>query len=69
MHDGGGDRSETVAALPTIIEMLQCRGFELVTLEQMMEDLCSDSKKVGGPEGLVWRDLLMQLYHKFLRRT
>lgn len=32
MHDGGGDRSETVAALPQIITALQRRGFTFVTL-------------------------------------
>lgn len=30
MHDGGGDRSNTVAALPTIISGLQARGFSIV---------------------------------------
>ena len=39
MHDGGGDRSETVAALPTIIERLQQRGFCLVTVQQLLDDL------------------------------
>jgi chitin deacetylase len=27
MHDGGGNRSETVAALPQIITALQQRGY------------------------------------------
>ena len=27
MHDGGGDRSETLAALPTIIDSLRARGY------------------------------------------
>jgi peptidoglycan/xylan/chitin deacetylase (PgdA/CDA1 family) len=31
MHDGGGDRSQTVAALPLIIQALADRGFEFVT--------------------------------------
>ena len=39
MHDGGGDRSETVAALPTIIEQLQQRGFCLVTVQQLLDHL------------------------------
>ncbi|HLG76085.1 MAG TPA: hypothetical protein VKX46_06700, partial [Ktedonobacteraceae bacterium] len=38
MHDGGGDRSRTVAALPTIIERLEARGFHLVTLSQLITD-------------------------------
>ena len=32
MHDGGGNRSETVAALPQIITALQQRGFTFITL-------------------------------------
>lgn len=36
MHDGGGNRSETVAALPQIIETLQKQGFKLVTISELM---------------------------------
>ena len=36
MHDGGGDRSQTIAALPTIIERLQAQGFTFVTIPQML---------------------------------
>ena len=39
MHDGGGDRSQTVAALPTIITTLRQRGYRFVTVEQMIHDL------------------------------
>ena len=39
MHDGGGNRSETVAALPTIITTLEQRGFQFVTIPQMIENL------------------------------
>jgi peptidoglycan/xylan/chitin deacetylase (PgdA/CDA1 family) len=38
MHDGGGDRSETVAALPQIIEGLRDRGYRLVTVPQLVLD-------------------------------
>jgi peptidoglycan/xylan/chitin deacetylase (PgdA/CDA1 family) len=38
MHDGGGDRSETVAALPRIITRLRQRHFKLVTLSQLVRD-------------------------------
>ena len=30
LHDGGGDRSATVAALPVLIEALRARGYEIV---------------------------------------
>lgn len=37
MHDGGGDRSEDVAALPGIIEGLKAAGYQLVTVQQLMK--------------------------------
>ena len=36
LHDGGGDRSQTVEALPEIISQLRSRGFGFVTVEQML---------------------------------
>ena len=41
MHDGGGDRSQTVAALPTIPTTLEQRGFQFVTIPRMIQDLPS----------------------------
>lgn len=38
LHDGGGDRSETVAALPRIIRELRSRGYRLVTIPQLALD-------------------------------
>lgn len=38
LHDGGGDRSGTVAALRTILAELQRRGFRLVTMSQLVGD-------------------------------
>jgi cellulose synthase/poly-beta-1,6-N-acetylglucosamine synthase-like glycosyltransferase/peptidoglycan/xylan/chitin deacetylase (PgdA/CDA1 family) len=35
MHDGGGNRAETVAALPKIISRLKGRGFAFVTVAQL----------------------------------
>jgi peptidoglycan/xylan/chitin deacetylase (PgdA/CDA1 family) len=34
MHDGGGNRLQTVRALPGIIDGLRARGFSFVTLCQ-----------------------------------
>jgi peptidoglycan-N-acetylglucosamine deacetylase len=39
LHDGGGDRTQTIAALPKILTKLQERGFRFVTLQQMTEDM------------------------------
>jgi peptidoglycan/xylan/chitin deacetylase (PgdA/CDA1 family) len=38
MHDAGGDRSETVAALPAIVSGLRKRGLRPVTVPQLLED-------------------------------
>ena len=35
MHDGGGDRSQTVAALPEVIEWLRGQGYTLVRVDQL----------------------------------
>ena len=32
IHDGGGDRSQTIAALPAIIDGLRSRGYSFVRL-------------------------------------
>jgi peptidoglycan/xylan/chitin deacetylase (PgdA/CDA1 family) len=38
MHDAGGDRSETVAALGQIIKGLRRRGYQLVTVPRLLLD-------------------------------
>ena len=39
MHDAGGERSETIAALPRIVHALRSRGYNLVTIpELVLED-------------------------------
>jgi peptidoglycan-N-acetylglucosamine deacetylase len=38
MHDGGGDRSQTVAALPHIINALRRRGYRMVTVTKLLHD-------------------------------
>ena len=36
LHDGGGDRSATVAALPMLIEALRANGYTIVPVSQLM---------------------------------
>jgi peptidoglycan/xylan/chitin deacetylase (PgdA/CDA1 family) len=36
MHDGGGPRTETLAAVPVIIRYLRARGYRLVTIPQLL---------------------------------
>jgi peptidoglycan-N-acetylglucosamine deacetylase len=38
MHDAGGTRTQTIAALPTIITTLRARGYQLVTVPQLLHD-------------------------------
>lgn len=38
MHDGGGNREQTIAALPAIIKGLRKRGLHPVTVPQLLED-------------------------------
>lgn len=36
MHDGGGDRTKTVQALPKIIQKFRAQGYSFVTLDQLV---------------------------------
>ena len=38
MHDGGGDRSQTVAAVDVLIGQLRKRGYRLVTVPRLLKD-------------------------------
>jgi peptidoglycan/xylan/chitin deacetylase (PgdA/CDA1 family) len=38
LHDSGGDRSQTISALPAIVHGLRSRGYRLVTVPRMMLD-------------------------------
>ncbi|HEY4452575.1 MAG TPA: polysaccharide deacetylase family protein [Solirubrobacteraceae bacterium] len=46
MHDAGGAREQTIAALPLVIRGLRARGFRLVTVPQLMLD---DPPPAGQP--------------------
>jgi cellulose synthase/poly-beta-1,6-N-acetylglucosamine synthase-like glycosyltransferase/peptidoglycan/xylan/chitin deacetylase (PgdA/CDA1 family) len=56
MHDGGGDRSATVAALPVLINALRSHGYEIVpvstligqTREQVMPSLATRREKFSA---------------------
>lgn len=53
LHDGGGDRSSTVEALPEIIETLQNKGYTFVTASKLMNtersSIMPSVKKVERP--------------------
>jgi peptidoglycan-N-acetylglucosamine deacetylase len=46
MHDAGGDRTQTIAALPQIIRGIRARGYRLVTVPQLLRD---DPPPAGEP--------------------
>ncbi len=48
LHDGGGDRSQTIAALPFIIQGLRQSGFQLVTIQQLIRDLHKSGRGAPG---------------------
>jgi peptidoglycan/xylan/chitin deacetylase (PgdA/CDA1 family) len=49
LHDGGGFRAQTVAALPIIISALQLRGFTFVTIPQLLHDIATSGKPSPTP--------------------
>jgi cellulose synthase/poly-beta-1,6-N-acetylglucosamine synthase-like glycosyltransferase/spore germination protein YaaH/peptidoglycan/xylan/chitin deacetylase (PgdA/CDA1 family) len=42
LHDGGGNRSETVRALPTIIDGIRAKGFQIVPVYQLLNKTKAD---------------------------
>lgn len=59
MHDGGGERSQDIEALPQIIESLQKDGYKLVTLSELLaSDPDVPAKIAAGnaqmPKSAVW---------------
>jgi peptidoglycan/xylan/chitin deacetylase (PgdA/CDA1 family) len=53
MHDGGGARGQTVAAVPLIIDALRRRHYQLVTVPELMlkDPPIPNQQRVGGPRG------------------
>jgi len=50
LHDAGGDRSETVAAIPKIVRGLRARGYRLVTVPELLLD--NPAPQNQNPTGL-----------------
>jgi peptidoglycan/xylan/chitin deacetylase (PgdA/CDA1 family) len=51
MHDGGGDRAQTVAALPAIVRALRRRHFRLVTVPRLLADEPPPHRQTAPPTG------------------
>ena len=62
LHDGGGDRSHTIEALPKVIDGLRAEGFELVavsdllgkTRSEVMMPLSSEEKLEARADGFIF---------------
>jgi peptidoglycan/xylan/chitin deacetylase (PgdA/CDA1 family) len=50
LHDGGGDRSETVQALPQIISALKRQGYRFVTIPELLAVQAKD-RAIEAPPG------------------
>lgn len=48
MHDGGGDRSATIQALPQIITTLQQQGYRFVTVPELLEMQTQQNDKLAN---------------------
>lgn len=59
LHDGGGDRGETVAALKRLVPRLKQRGFRFVTLAQITGLQAADIDVPAGDAQSVRGDLLI----------
>jgi peptidoglycan/xylan/chitin deacetylase (PgdA/CDA1 family)/spore germination protein YaaH/GT2 family glycosyltransferase len=65
LHDSGGDRSATVAALPRLIRALRARGYDLVTVsrlagldrDQVMPPLAGTRKVTAGGTNTLFHGL------------
>jgi peptidoglycan/xylan/chitin deacetylase (PgdA/CDA1 family) len=48
LHDGGGDRRKTVAALPRILAEIERRGYRAVTVTQLLNDAPPEQDDLAG---------------------
>ena len=48
LHDGGGDRRKTVAALPKILDEIERQGYRAVTVTQLLNDAPPESDDLAG---------------------
>ena len=60
LHDSGGDRSQTVQAVPLIVEALRSRGFQFVTVSELLGRSRDEVMPPVPPDSLwqIWTDRL-----------
>jgi cellulose synthase/poly-beta-1,6-N-acetylglucosamine synthase-like glycosyltransferase/peptidoglycan/xylan/chitin deacetylase (PgdA/CDA1 family) len=52
LHDSGGDRSQTIAALPTLIDTLRAKGYEFVPVSELAGLTRDQAMPPGAPRSL-----------------
>src|SRR5713101_5971411 len=50
LHDGGGDRSQTLTALPKIIDALRARGYQFVSVSDLLKKTRAEMMPALSPE-------------------
>ncbi|MGW3018550.1 bifunctional polysaccharide deacetylase/glycosyltransferase family 2 protein [Streptomyces longwoodensis] len=50
-HDAGGERSQTIAALPEYIEKMKAKGYTFTTVSGALEEQRDGARAVGGATG------------------
>ncbi|HVT02754.1 MAG TPA: polysaccharide deacetylase family protein, partial [Thermoanaerobaculia bacterium] len=65
LHDGGGDRSETVKALPLIVNALRKEGYQFVTVSQLLHSTRDQVMPRADKEMLLMHDdrVVFQFMH------
>ena len=61
MHDGGGDRSQTLALLPQLIDQLRARGYRFVPVSQLAGLTRDQAMPRLAPSALLYADRLVFL--------
>jgi cellulose synthase/poly-beta-1,6-N-acetylglucosamine synthase-like glycosyltransferase/peptidoglycan/xylan/chitin deacetylase (PgdA/CDA1 family) len=59
MHDGGGDRSQTVTAIKRLVPELRARGFEFVSLTRLLGTNAAETEPVASESQRVRGDMLI----------
>ena len=57
LHDGGGDRSMTVKALPIVIDQLRAKGYKFVPIEQLLERSRDEIMPVPSAGEMRWASI------------
>ena len=70
LHDGGGDRSATVAALPLLIDTLRAHGYQIVPVSELMGKTTAEVMPPLSPESAMAGARRFSRIHPLrLRRT